>query len=897
MTHDKPRPDSDDLLAHIQAEEVRPSHGKLKVFLGYAAGVGKTYAMLEAAHQRREEGIDVAVGYIETHGRVETELLLQNLDVIPRRQLEYRGTIQPEMDLDAVLARRPQLVLVDELPHTNAPGSRHTKRYQDVEELLSAAIDVYTTVNIQHLESLNDVVAQITGVTVRETIPDRIMDMVDSIELIDLPPEELIRRLNEGKVYVPDQAANAVHKFFRPGNLTALREMALRHTAAQVDDDMRAYKKAHSIFHTWAATDRLLVCISANPLSERLVRTGRRLAAQLDVEWFVLYVETPQHTRLSEGETDHVASTMRLAEELGAKTVTIPGQSIADSVLLYARSHNVTKIIVGKSLGSRWSDFWRGSVVDQIIHHSDVIDVYVISAATESPPPTPRFAPVSGRPWRQYLYGIGAVALVSAIGQPIHSVVDSTNLVMLYLLVVVVAATRWGRGPSVLTAIFSVLAFDFFMVPPHLTFAVADAQYFLTFFGLLVVGLVISTLAAREREQAESARRRETHTAALYDLSRDLATTVSRATVIQAAIRHISELFNCEVAMFLPQGDQLVLVARSPQFLSDQDGDAVATWVFRQGRVAGWGTNTLAAANARYLPLKTAQGVIGVVGIKRGLESKEFLSPDQQRLLESLLSQVALATEAVQLADRAHQAQLLRETEKLQTALLNSISHNLRTPLASITGALSSLRDDDQMLDADARRELLNTAWEEAERLNHLVGNLLNMTRLEAGAMRLALETCDVQDLVGVTLAQMANRLRHRQIVMDVPNTLPPVVIDLVLVAQALVNLVDNAVKYSPVDTPIDIRASVDQGDVVIEVTDQGGGIPPAELEHIFDKFYRVQQRNNTSGTGLGLSISKGIVELHGGRIRAANQPGGGTTFSIALPIAAPDFIGQEGLS
>ncbi len=893
MVHDT-RPDPDDLLAHVQAEEARHLRGSLKVFLGYAAGVGKTYAMLEAAHQRREEGIDVVVGYVETHGRAETEALLRDLEVIPRQQLEYRGTAQVEMDLDAVLARQPQLVLVDELAHTNVQGVRHAKRYQDVEELLSAGIDVYATVNIQHLESLNDVVAQITGVTVRETIPDRIMDLVDSIELIDLPPEELIRRLHEGKVYVPDQAARAIQKFFRPGNLTALREMALRHTAAQVDDDMRAYKKAHSIFHTWAATDRLLVCISANPLSERLVRAGRRLATQLDVEWFVLYVETPQHAQLSEPERDRVARTMRLAEGLGARTVTVPGQSIADSILLYARSHNVTKIIVGKSLGAHWSDVWRGSVVDRIIHHSDEIDVYVISATTDSPSPIPHLTPDSGRAWRQYLYGIGLVVLVSVIGQPVRTVIDPTNLVMLYLLVVLITATWWGRGPSVLTAVLSVLTFDFFMVPPQLTFVVADAQYILTFFGLLAVGLVISTLAVREREQAESARRREIYTAALYDLSRDLATAVSQDTVMQAAIRHISELFTCETAIFLPEDGVLTLCARSAEFPVDQDGYAVATWVFRHGQVAGLGTNTLTATEARYLPFKTAQGVIGVVGIRPQIASDDFLSPDQQRLLEALLSQVALATEAVQLAAKAHQAQLLRETEKLQTALLNSISHNLRTPLASITGALSSLRDDDQRLDTNARWELLSMAWEEAERLNHLVGNLLNMTRLEARAMKLAVEPCDVEDLVGVTLTQMTSRLRHRQINVDVPNMLPPVAIDLVLAAQALVNLVDNAVKYSPFSTPIDIRAYREREHVVIEVSDRGKGIPPAELEHIFDKFYQVQEMRDTSGTGLGLSISKGIVDLHSGRIWAANRSGGGATFAIALPIASPDSMEEE---
>ncbi|NLF76170.1 MAG: DUF4118 domain-containing protein, partial [Chloroflexi bacterium] len=497
-------------------------------------------------------------------------------------------------------------------------------------------------------------------------------------------------------------------------------------------------------------------------------------------------------------------------------------------------------------------------------------------------------------PWHHYLYSVGLVVLVSLIGQPIHLVIDPTNLVMLYLLAVVVAATQWGRGPSILTAVLSVLAFDFFIVAPQLTLAVSDAQYFLTFIGLLAVGLVISNLAVREREQAESARRREEHTAALYDLSRDLTTAVDLDTVIQIAIRHLNALFDCEAAVFLPQGDQLVLRARSPQFLDDRTKPNVAAWVFRQGQAAGAGTSTLAEADAHYLPLKTAQGVIGVVGIKLMREGGAFLSRDQQRLLEALLSQVALAIEAVRLVDSARQAQLLRETEKLQTALLNSVSHNLRTPLSAITGALSSLRDDEQVLDSESREELVSTAWEEAERLNRLVGNLLSMTRLEAGAIKLSLEACDVQDLVGVTLTQMSSRLRPRDLVVDVPGHLPPVMIDLVLSAQALVNLVDNAVKYSPPGTPIGIRAYVEQAQVVIEVSDRGVGIPPTELEHIFEKFYRVQRADGTSGSGLGLSISKGIVELHGGRIWASNRPEGGAVFAIGLPAAPSDSVTDD---
>ncbi|RPI99416.1 MAG: sensor histidine kinase KdpD, partial [Chloroflexi bacterium] len=471
-----------------QAQE-RPARGKLRLFLGYAAGVGKTSAMLNAAHQRLQEGIDVVVGWAETHGRVEIERLLQGLEIIPLQQFADPRGLHRGMDLDAILARRPRLVLVDELAHINVRGARHVRRYQDVEELLSSGIDVYTTLNIEHLESLNDVVAQITGVTVRETVPDRIVDRVDSIELIDLPPDELIQRLRYGKVHFAFRAAAATEKFFRPGNLTALREMALRHTAAHVDDQMRAYKKDHAIFYTWAASDRLLVPISANPLSERLVRTGRRLANQLNAEWFVLYVETPHNARLSEAERDRLARTMRLAEELGARTVTIPGQSVHDSILQYARSHNITKIIVGKSLGARWAELLRGSVVDHIIHHSDEIDVYVISSTRESHFPIPRTGSETRHGLREYLYAAGIVVLVSIVGQPIHLVIDPTNLVMLYLLAVVVAAIRWGRGPSVLAAVLSVLAFDFFMVPPRLTLAVSDVQYFLTFVGLLAVGL------------------------------------------------------------------------------------------------------------------------------------------------------------------------------------------------------------------------------------------------------------------------------------------------------------------------------------------------------------------------------------------------------------------------
>jgi two-component system sensor histidine kinase KdpD len=658
------------LLVYAQAEEQQQMRGKLKIFLGYVAGVGKTFAMLGAAHQRQAEGKDVVIGYIETHGRAETEELVKGLELIPRRQVEYHGVTLPEMDVDAVLARRPQLALVDEFAHTNAPGSRHPKRYQDVEELLAAGIDVYTTLNIQHLESLNDVVAQITGVTVRETVPDRLLDAATEIELIDLPPAELLQRLKEGKVYVPDQAARAIEKFFRPGNLTALREIALRCTAERVDEQMRAYMQMRAIPGPWPAADRLLVCVSPSPLSERLVRAARRLAEPLNAEWFAVYVEMPAHAHLSETERDRVARTLRLAEELGGKSIDLPGRNVVETILSYAHQYNITKIIAGKPLRSRWQELIRGSVVDQLIHRSGNIDVYVISSAAE--PVQPVITPTSlqpHRPWHRYLESVGWVAAATLLGEIISPFISSANLAMIYLLTVVIAALRLGRGPSIAAAVLSVFAFDFFFVPPRLTFAVSDYQYVITFASLLIVGLAISTLASRAREQAEAARRRETQTAALYALSQDLAVAVGLEAIMQAVINHIGQTFDRELAVFLPEGKHLVTQAASPGFAIDQDEYAVADWAFQHGQPAGRGTDTLPASEARYLPLKTARGVVGVLGLKlarSGLHS----TPEQRRLMEAFANQTALAIERAQLAETARQAQSFPETASPSSSLV-----------------------------------------------------------------------------------------------------------------------------------------------------------------------------------------------------------------------------------
>ncbi len=878
-----PRPNPDLLLAQVQAEERQRTRGKLQIFLGYAAGVGKTYAMLEAARQRRSEGVDVVVGYVETHGRVETEALLAGTEIISRRQVDYRGRQMTEMDVDAVLARHPQLALVDELAHTNAPGSRHPKRFHDVHDLLEGGIDVYTTLNIQHLESLNDAVAQITGITVRETLPDSVLDEATEIKLVDLPPDELIQRLHEGKVYMPDTAAVALERFFRKGNLTALREMALRRAAGRVDDQMLAYMRTRAIPGPWPAGERLLVCVSAGSLGERLVRSARRLADDLSAEWIAIHVEAAEDSRGGEPARARIARTLKLAEDLGARVVTLPGQSVSATVLEYARAHNITKIIAGKPLRSLWQELLHGSVVDQLIRSSGPIDVYIVSSEAQ---PSPRQAVVdrTQRPWVGYVHSTLLVVAATLAGVPFSLVISPVNLVMLYLVAVVASAVFLGRGPSILASFLSVLAFDYFFVEPRLTLVVTDAEYVLTFVGLFLVGLVISTLAARARDQAEAARRRAEQATELYELSRDLAAVYGLDDILQALIRHIRETFGRDAILLLPQDGSLAVRAGSPGLELDEDELAVADWVLRRGEPAGRNTDTLPGAQLRYLPVRTVRGVHGVLGIAGSQEGSRTLTPDQQRLMEAFVSQAAVAIERAQLAEQARLAQVHQATEQLQSALLNSISHDLRTPLVSITGALSSLVEQDAQLGEAGRRAMVENAREEAQRLNRLVGNLLDMTRVEAGSLRLRLEPSDVQDVIGSALAELEDRLAVRHVGVKVPAELPLVEMDFALMTRVLVNLLDNAIKYSPAGSPIDVEARLASGHLEIDVSDRGLGIPAEDLSRVFDKFYRVQRPGRVSGSGLGLSICKGIVVAHGGFIAAENRPGGGTTFSIVIP-------------
>jgi two-component system, OmpR family, sensor histidine kinase KdpD len=897
MQHGTPepylRPSPQALLSAAEQE----GRGRLKIFLGAVPGVGKTYAMLEAAQVRKREGLDVVVGVVETHGRPETEALLSGQEIIPRRTLEYRNRTFEEMDLDAILARRPQLALVDELAHTNIPGSRHPKRYLDVEELLAAGVDVYTTVNIQHLESLNDTVAQITGTRVRETIPDRILDCASEVELVDLSSEELLQRLREGKVYVPEQAQRAIQRFFRLGNLTALRQLALRRTAERVDEQMQTYMQAHAIPGPWPAGERILVCVSSSPHSSRLVRAARRMADRRHAEWLAVYVETPRHHRLSDADRDRLAQTLRLAEQLGGEVVTIPGHNVAEDLIRYARSHNVTEVIIGKSLRSRWSELWRGSVVYDIISKSGNIDVYVINEADESPQRTPT-SPVLQRPAvHTYFLSAGTVGLAGITAKILESFLALPNLSMVFLMAVLFSAISWGLGPSIFASLLSLIVYNFFFVEPVFTFTVANPQDILALVIFLITAVLTSNLAARVRNQAEAAKHREARTAALYALSRQIAGAAGLDEVLRAIVTQVSQILGAKVVVLLPEADQLILKGGHPADIQLTMAErAAATWAWQHNQPAGRGADTLPGGEWFYLPLRTAQSTVGVLGLQ--FEAPEaVLSPDQRRLLEALAGQASVALERTRLVWEMEQARLLTETERLRDALLSTISHDLRTPLVSIIGAVSSLLTYGRTYDESARQELLQTIQEEAERLNRFVGNLLDMMRLESGALEPKREWVEIGDVIGTALSRLTHALNQHQLVLEVDPNLPMLRLDFVLAEHVLVNLLENAAKYSPPQTTIRIKARREGRSIVLEVADEGIGIPSSERERIFDKFYRVQRGDrHGAGTGLGLSICRGIIEAHGGQISARSPAHGeGSVFTVTLPVEkAPPAMAER---
>lgn len=891
------RPDPDMLLAAIQREALRQHRGRLKIFFGMAAGVGKTYAMLQAGQAALREGIDVVVGCVETHGRAETELLLSGLVQVPRRTVTYRDTVLEEMDIDAILARAPQLVLVDELAHTNAPGSRHLKRYQDVLELLDAGIDVYTTINVQHFESRADAVRQITGIAVHEKVPDSLLDLADEIELVDLSPDDLRKRLAEGKVYTPERTEVAANNFFRVGNLTALREMALRLTAEHVDHKLQDYMQVKRIAGPWKSGDRLMVAVSPSPFSAEVIRWTRRMAYNLEAPWFAAYIETSK--AISPAQREMLAQNMEVVRRLGGEVVIAAGEEVVGGLLRLAQQRNVTQIVVGKPLQTHWRDRLRGgSLVDRLIRAGSDIDIYVVSGQKgereRSPrPPSPLFQLQST--WREYAWAAVIVAIVTAILLAVHSIwpwISYQAVGLIELMSVLLIAVYLGRGPALLAALASAISWNFLFMQPRFTFeiaALADSILFLLYF---VIALAAGTLTARLRTRERQAQFNADRTMALYTLTHETATAVNMDDVLRTAVEQIGRVFDADTAILLTEAGRLARMPHPASTLPvDERELAVANWVFDNNKPAGRFTATLPEATAQFRPLSTPSRTVGVVGIR--LQQPNRLTFDQEVLLETFTSQVALVIERELLDQAAEESILLRESERLYTTLLNSISHELRTPIATISGAASSLLDPNTLLHDYARKELTLEIEAAADRLNRLVENLLDMSRLNAGRLTLKLEWCDIADVIGVALRRLHGVISERPVRVEIASNVPLVKVDFVLMEQVLVNLLDNACAYTPDDSPIEIAATGDASWVSIDISDRGAGVPADALAHLFDKFYRVPG-TAAGGTGLGLSISRGLVEAHGGVLTAQNRAGGGLTFTIRLPRSAPPPPAKE---
>ena len=913
------RPSPDALLR--EARKVLT--GRLKIFLGAAPGVGKTYEMLSAAAARLRENVDVVIGVVETHGRAETDALTRGLEIIPRRLITYRDHTLAEMDLDAILVRHPGLVLVDELAHTNAPGSRHPKRYLDVEELLAAGIDVYTTLNIQHVESLNDVVARITGIRVRETVPDSVIERADDIELIDLTPEDLIQRLKDGKVYVPDTAERAVRNYFAPGNLTALRELALRRTAQRVDNQMVDYMRSHAIDGPWAAGERVLVCVKSGRKATATVRHAKRLADQLHAPWTAISIETDHSSRQHHGRQHHdsVVEALRLAERLGAEPVHIPGQDVADSVIDYARANNVTHIIVGKSTRSGWRQVLLGSVTQRLINRAGGINIHVIEVPNERADGTTVNRQTAVRQAARdpatelWPYLVTSVLVLMAIPVAIglQRVFNVANVALVFLTAILIGAVMHGLGPSLLACLVAMLAYNFFFLPPIYTFTIVDPENVVALFFFAVVAVIASNLAARVRGQALSARLRARQTDDLYQFSRKLSVAVTLDDLLWATVHQVALMLKVRVVLLLPDSETGPAAAGAPASASPasasiavragfppedmlEEADlAAAKWSWEKNRIAGRDSDTLPGAKWLFQPLRTGRGPLGVIGIIRD-QPGPLLTPEQQRLLNALGDQAALAIERINLARDLHLARLQVETDRLRSALLTSISHDLRTPLASILGSATSLRSEDIVLDAPTREALLGTIIDESDRLNRFIGNLLDMTRLESGALKPNTGLVELSDVVGAALQRATKILSAHHVRVDLPADLPMLGLDMVLFEQVLFNLLDNAAKYAPPGGQITLQASQDGETVTLRIIDEGEGIPVPDVERIFDKFYRSGGADRRrAGTGLGLAICRGFVEALGGTITAQNRSDRpGAIFTITLPVPANVLLPEE---
>jgi two-component system sensor histidine kinase KdpD len=889
------RPDPDLLLAKVNRQELEARRGKLRIYFGSSAGVGKTYAMLIAARKLASEGRAVLVGVVETHGRAETAALLEGLEVLPPKSIEYRGKTLLEFDLDAALARHPQLILIDELAHSNVAGTRHPKRWQDVDELLAAGIDVFSTLNVQHLESLNDVVGGITNVRVWETVPDKVFDAADEVVLVDIPADELLARLKAGKVYVAQQAEHAAHHFFRKGNLMALRELALRRTADRVEGDVQAYRVDRSIESVWKTGTALLTCVGPDAAAERVVRAAARLAGQLNTEWHAIYVETPSLQRLAPAKREKILANLNLAQQLGATTAVIASAEIAESIVDYARTHNLSKLVIGRDPIRRlWP--WQRSSGQRLALLAPDIDLIEIGRAENSAEDSgrerallPRGSDPESNDRRKvkrarYVWAAISCVVVTLISVPLAEHFDNSNIVAIFILAVVLVGVRLGRGPAALAAVLNVCAFDFFFVPPRLSFAVSDVQYLLTFFIMLAVGLIAGQLTAGLRFQARVASHREERAGSLYEFARDLSGAVQVEQVVKISDESIQRTFRASAALLLPDAEGRLIATAADAGLAVEIG--TAQWAFDRGQPAGFGTDTLPGSEVLYIPLRAPTKARGVLAVKA--HNRRMLRiPEQRQLLDTFAALIAIALERVHYVGVAQDALLRMESERLRNSLLAALSHDLRTPLTVLVGLAESLALTAPKL-SGPQLETAQAIQDEAHRMSTLVSNLLDMARIESGEVKLNLQWQPLEEVVGAALEAARGMLQRHSVVVQLPRDLPLVKFDAVLIERVLVNLLENVSKYTPPGSTVTLSAQVIGDELSVSVADNGPGLPAGQEEAVFQKFTRGERESSTPGVGLGLAICRAIIESHQGKITAAPRPGGGAIFTFTLPLGHP---------
>jgi two-component system sensor histidine kinase KdpD len=878
------RQNPDKLLKQAEELERHNKVGKLKIYLGAAPGVGKTHEMLQDAMAARNKGLDVVIGVVESHGRTEINAMIGDFEFIPKKNIDYHGRNLQEFDLDAGLKRSPGLILMDEMAHTNVDGMRHKKRWQDIKELLDRGIDVFTTLNVQHIESLNDDVAQIIHAPVKETVPDSMLELADTIELIDISPDDLLKRLHEGKVYLPEQAALAADSFFRKGNLTALRALALRATAERVGAQVLLYRQGHDIQHVWPAMEKILVCVGGGSECLKLIRAAKRIATSLGVEWIAIHVDAPQ-LKLTEEKRNEAMRNLRFAEHLGAETRVISGFDIVKEIMDFARSQNVTQIMIFKHIRQRWLNLFSRNLADEVVRYSGEIDVYLMTGSVDADKkPLSKITPTPME-FRGYAISLAVIAFATLVNFVLFPYVRPSNLIMIYLLGVTVVALLGKMGPSLLASFSSVLAYDFFFSSTVFTFAIPDVESLSTLLVMLIVAQVISQLSILTRQQALSARQAENQTSALYTLSRQLAGTRGINKLLDISTVYLANYFNSEVVALVPQNGALLFHAGShdQQLLSEKE-QSVAQWVYEMGQVAGLGTDTLAFSSALYLPLLGSQEVIGVLRIQP-MNANSFVSPEKMHILEACAQQIAVAIEVDRLHDRTKMHEVQSEVDQVRNALLQSVAHDLRTPLVAIIGAASTQIELSKKLDAHAIETNGRDIYFEAQQLSRLINNLLQISFLEGYQVKLQKHPSSLKEVINVVLSISDQQLADRSVHLHLPKELPDIPFDQTLIQEVLLNLIDNAVKFTTTDSAIDINVAFDETTVVISVEDLGPGLVPDELNQLFEKYYRGRKLTSERGLGLGLALCRMIVEAHGGNIWAENRRDQGAAFRFSLPL------------